>query len=164
MLTHHRLPVCLSIISTDLPVWFTVENDATLYHKGQNRFHLLLREPALHGWEDEPLTTEAPKPLQRGDHRLLWLEISPYRVNMTMQGNENLSYRHFWEQGVFGMSRYWLQGDHNQGHQSLQLRNYTRFLKLEGRSFPERLELDYELWSDKVQLGRYLLTLQIHHQ
>ena len=161
MLTHHRLPVCLSIISTDLPVWFTVQNDATLYQKGQERFHLLLREPRLQGWEEEQSIAENPNLLKRDDHRLLWLEISPYRVNMTMQGNDSLSYRHLWEQGVFGMSRYWLQGNQNNGHQSLQLRNYTRFLKLEGRSFPERLEVDYELWSDKVQLGRYLLTLQI---
>ena len=161
MLTHHRLPVCLSVVSTDLPIWFTVENDATLYQKGQERFHLLLREPALEGWKEKKLTPDSPQLVQKHDRRLLWLEISPYRVSMTMQGNDGLSYRHLWEQGVFGISRYWLQGASLHGHQSLQLRNYTRLLRLEGRLFPRSLELEYELWSDKVQLGRYLLTLQI---
>ncbi|HBE18000.1 MAG TPA: hypothetical protein DEG17_15035 [Cyanobacteria bacterium UBA11149] len=161
MLTHHRLPVCLSVISTDLPIWFTVQNDATLYQKGQQRFHVLLREPPIHPWKKEKSIPDNPHPLQKDSRRLLWLEISPYRVSMTMQGSDSLSYRHLWEQGVFGISRYWLQKDQAEGHQSLQLRNYTRLIELEGSSFPKRLELDYELWSDRVQLGRYLLTLQI---
>jgi hypothetical protein len=40
MLTHHRLPVCLSLISTDLPILSTIETAATLYQQEQGRFHL----------------------------------------------------------------------------------------------------------------------------
>lgn len=164
MLTHHRLPVCLSVVSTDLPIWFTIETAATLYQKERDRFHLLLREPPLPGGESlHPPQTDPTNGVKGTLHRLLWLEISPYRVIMTMQANGNLSYRHRWERGVYGISRYWLQGTSKKNHQSLQLRNYTRMLKLEGHPLPQHLELDYELWSGKVQLGHYLLRLQIHH-
>ncbi|MBE9126364.1 MULTISPECIES: hypothetical protein [unclassified Coleofasciculus] len=164
MLTHHRLPVCLSLVSTDLPLWFTLETAATIYQKDQERFHLLLKEPAIQGLEPEPSIAGDTNPLKRDNHRLLWLEISPYRVNMTMQGKGNVGYRHLWEKGVYGISRYWIQSEPFNGHKSIQLRNYTRMLKLEGRPFPERLELEYELWSEKLHLGHYVLTLQIHHQ
>ncbi|HBB34733.1 MAG TPA: hypothetical protein DDZ80_09835 [Cyanobacteria bacterium UBA8803] len=167
MLTHHRLPVCLSVVSTDLPIWFTIKTAATLYQKDQQRFHLLLREPAVHGWEEtQPRINDAnnnPNPVMGDTNRLLWLEISPSRMIMTMQGNGNLSYRHLWERGVYGISRYWLQADPIKKHQSLQLRNYTRLLTLEGSPLPQYLELDYELWTEKIQLGHYVLTLQIQH-
>jgi hypothetical protein len=91
------------------------------------------------------------------------MEISPYRVIMTMQGNGKLSYRHFWEKGVYGVNRYWLQSDSLQGHEGFRLRNYTRSLKLEGRPLPQHLRLEYELWAEQVQLGRYVLNLDIHH-
>jgi hypothetical protein len=74
-----------------------------------------------------------------------------------------MSYRHLWEPGVFGISRYWLQGDSLKGYESLRLRNYTRSLKLDGRPLPQHLQLEYELWSAKVPLGHYVLNLQIHH-
>jgi hypothetical protein len=163
MLTHHRRPVCLSLVSTDLPVWSTIETAATLYQKDQERFHLLLSEPALPEWEPEQTTTGDTKQPTTKPLRLLWLEISPYRVIMTMQENGRLSYRHLWEQGIYGISRYWLLGDSLKGFESLRLRNYTRSLKLEGRPLPQHLYLEYELWSDKIQLGRYVLNLQIHH-
>jgi hypothetical protein len=163
MLTHHRRPVCLSLVSTDLPVWSTIETAATLYQKDQERFHLLLSEPALPDWEPEQTTTGDTNQPTTKPLRLLWLEISPYRVIMTMQENGRLSYRHLWEQGIYGISRYWLQGDSLKGFESLRLRNYTRSLKLEGRPLPQHLYLEYELWSDKIQLGRYVLNLQIHH-
>jgi hypothetical protein len=163
MLTHHRRPVCLSLVSTDLPVWSTIETAATLYQKDQERFHLLLSEPALPEWEPEQTTTGDTKQPKSKPLRLLWLEISPYRVIMTMQENGRLSYRHLWEQGIYGISRYWLLGDSLKGFESLRLRNYTRSLKLEGRPLPQHLYLEYELWSDKIQLGRYVLNLQIHH-
>lgn len=156
MLTHHRKPVCLSLISTDLPVWSVVETAATLYQKDRERFHLLLTEPPL---QEPQLTEDQP----RSNSRLLWLEISPYRVVMTMQGNAQVSYRHFWEQGIYGISRYWLRSESLQGNEQMRLRNFTRSLTLTGRPLPEHLRLEYELWSAKVQLGHYILNLEIHH-
>ena len=47
MLTHHRKPVLLSLISTDLPVWSVLETAATLYQKDKDRFHLLLTAPPV---------------------------------------------------------------------------------------------------------------------
>jgi hypothetical protein len=163
MLTHHRRPVCLSLVSTDLPIWSTIETAATLYQKDKERFHLLLTEPAILDWEPEPNTSEVANPLQENHPRLLWLEISPYRVIMTMQGNTKLSYRHLWETGVYGISRYWLHSESMKGTAPLRLRNYTRSLILEGQPLPTHLRVEYELWSQKVQLGRYILNLDIHH-
>jgi hypothetical protein len=162
MLTHHRRPVCLSFVSTDLPEWSTIETAATLYQKDQERFHLLLSEPAPPEQTSE-LRTPHTQQAKHEPLRLLWLEISPYRVSMTMQRQGRLSYRHVWEQGVYGISRYWLHSDSAIGHESFHLRNYTRSLKLEGRPLPHTLRLEYELWSERVQLGRYILTLEIHH-
>lgn len=164
MLTHHRRPVSFCLVSTDLPVWSTVETAATLYQKDNERFHLLLTEPTLRDRETE-LETEvvsATNPPSNPDFRLLWMELSPYRVIMTMQGNSNLSYRHVLETGVYGTSRYWLNGDSLTNNGSLRLRNYTRSLNLEGRPLPVSLRVEYELWSEKVQLGRYILSLDIH--
>ncbi len=162
MLTHHRLPVCFSLISTDLPIWSTVETAATLYQKDQERFHLLFSEPHPPEWEPETATPNSHPP-KRNPLRLLWMEISPYRVIMTMQGQGTLGYRHLWERGIYGINRYWLQSDLRKGHEAFCLRNYTRSLTLEGRPLPQRLRLEYELWSEKVQLGRYVLNLEIHH-
>lgn len=159
MLTHHRRPVCLSLVSTDLPIWSTVETAATLYQKDQQRFHLLLNEPSLPDADTAPLDTNQLNPKRR----LLWLEISPYRVIMTMQESGKWSYRHFWEPGVYGVSRYWLQGSSLQGYEVLRLKNYTRSLRLVGRPLPQHLSLEYELWAEKVQLGCYVLNLDIHH-
>ncbi|XZN89496.1 MAG: hypothetical protein ACM65M_17745 [Microcoleus sp.] len=164
MLTHHRKPVSLSLISTDLPLWSVVETAGTLYQKDTDRFHLLLHEPAVldrtfNDSSNEPVsilpTTTKP--------RLLWLEVSPYRVVMTMQGNGKYSYRHCWERGMYGLSRYWLQGESLVTPEQLRLRNFTRQLILTGKPEPEHLRLEYELWSEKVQLGRYILNLEIHH-
>lgn len=163
MLTHSRKPVCLSIVSTDLPVWSTIETAGTLYQKDKERFHLLLTEPAIADKEPEPEAASVASQPTNNNRRLLWLEISPYRVIMTMQGNSNLSYRHLWETGVYGTSRYWLNSDSLTRTQPLHLRNYTRSLKLTGRPMPDRLRVEYELWSQKVQLGRYILNLDIHH-
>ena len=83
MLTQHRIPVCLSLLSFDLPVWSVVETDATLYQKDSDHFHLLLTEPlvVMDEWQGEAEILVPPTP------RLLWLELSPNRVIMTMQGN-----------------------------------------------------------------------------
>lgn len=163
MLTYHRKPVCLSLVSTDLPVWSTVETAATLYQKDRERFHLLLTEPTIKDWEPSPEVTLESDSDQLSSPRLLWLEISPYRVIMTMQGNGQLSYRHLWERGIYGLSRYWLQNELSSSHDQLRLRNFTRSLTLVSRPLPEYLRLEYELWSEKVQLGRYVLNLEIHH-
>ncbi|MFB2919329.1 MULTISPECIES: hypothetical protein [Aerosakkonema] len=162
MLTHHRKPVCLSLVSTDLPIWSVVETSATIYQKDRDRFHLLLSEPPIHEQEavdDSPVEGTIPGV----SPRLLWLEISPRRVIMTMQGNGKLSYRHLWENGVYGLSRYWLHTQLSQGQGQIRLRNLTTDLTLEGRPLPEHLRVEYELWSEKVQLGRYILNLEIHH-
>src|SRR5918998_6468706 len=115
MLTHHRRPVCLSLVSTDMPVWSTVETAATLYQKDKERFHLLFSEPAPPEWEPERKTSGDRNQPKTETCRLLWLEISPYRVIMTMQESGKMSYRHLWEPGVYGISRYWLQGDSLKG-------------------------------------------------
>lgn len=157
MLTHHRKPVCLSLISTDLPIWSVVETAATLYQKDRERFHLLLKEPPI----KERQSTEAVYSVTTP--RLLWLEISPCRVTMTMQGNAQVSYRHFWQEGIYGLSRYWLRSESLQGNQQMRLRNFTTRLTLIGRALPQHLRVEYELWSEKVQLGSYILNLEIHN-
>ena len=159
MLTHHRRPVSLSIVSTDLPVWSGVETIATIYQRDHERFHLLLTEPKVATGQHSDRELNSPDRLPTP--RLLWLEMSPYRITMTMQGDGKLSYRHLWERGTYGISRYWLQdGDAGQGSR-LQLRNFTRQLTLDGKTMPERLHLDYELWSNNLQLGSYVLNLEI---
>lgn len=155
MLTHHRKPVCLSLISTDLPVWSVVQTFATLEQKDSERFHLLLTEPSVQT-EQSTQTQAVTTP------RLTWLEISPYRVIMTMQANNQVSYRHSWEQGIYGTSRYWLPSQSLENGEQLCLRNFTNSLKLIGRPLPQHLRVEYELWSRKVQLGRYILNLEIH--
>ncbi|MCX7596874.1 MAG: hypothetical protein N2235_24655 [Fischerella sp.] len=156
MLTHHRKPVCLSLISTDLPLWSVVEAAATLYQKDRDRFHLLLTAPPVEN-------SKSKQALNSSSPRVLWLEISPHRVTMTMQGNTQLSYRHFWEQGVYGVTRYWLPAESLQPNQPIRLRNFTRNLTLSGHPLPEHLRVEYELWAGKVQLGCYILNLEIHH-
>ncbi|WP_353932488.1 hypothetical protein WJM97_07850 [Okeanomitos corallinicola TIOX110] len=170
MLTHHRKPVCLSMISTDLPVWSVVETSGTLYQKDTDRFHLLLTAPplitceigSLLTSEDPPPATKKPLDLPTSP-RIVWLEISPYRIIMTMQGNTQVSYRHFWEQGVYGVSRYWLPNECLQPNKPIRLRNFTKSLHLIGKNIPENLRIEYELWSEKVQLGHYILNLEIHN-
>ncbi len=170
MLTHHRKPVCLSLISTDLPIWSVVETAGTLYQKDTERFHLLLTAPPLISCEvesvfspEDTLSQTKSKVYAPNSPRILWLEISPYRVIMTMQGNAQVSYRHFWEKGVYGISRYWLPTESLQSSDPIRLRNFTSSLTLNGHPLPEHLRLEYELWSEKVQLGRYILNLEIKH-
>ena len=171
MLTHQRKPVCLSLISTDLPVQSVVETAATLYQKDSQRFHLLLNAPPIKTCQEAKaqnshnafFTPAQTNPRVSSSPRILWLEISPYRVTMTMQGNPHLSYRHFWEKGVYGMSRYWLPNESLQNNQPIRLRNFTRNLSLSGHPLPENLRVEYELWADKIQLGHYILNLEIQH-
>lgn len=154
MLKHHRKTVNLSLISTDLPVWSVVETAATLYQKDTQQFHLLITEPFSNEESTENSVAASPQ--------LLWLNISPYRVTMTKQGNGRVNYRHFWEQGVYGLSRYWVRND-SLASEQMCLRNFTYQLKLTNPTLPEHLRVEYELWSEKIQLGRYILNLEIHH-
>ncbi|OUC12664.1 MAG: hypothetical protein B0A82_21230 [Alkalinema sp. CACIAM 70d] len=160
MLTHFRRPVCLSVMSADLAICSNVETVGTLYQRDAQRFHLLLTEPKV----CEPWTQVEHPGLPSADQlRLIWIEMSPLRVTMTMQGNGKLSYRHLWERNAYGLSRYWLQGDAvGQSHQ-LQLRNFTVGLHLDGNPLPTSLALEYELWSAHSRLGRYTLQLDIQH-
>ncbi len=148
--------VSLSLISTDLPIWNVIEATASLYQKDQERFHLLLDQQKL-PHSTSPFVNHQSK----SDQGLFWLEISPYRVVMTMQSRGKLSYRHFWERGVYGVSRYCLNTDSEQPSQSLRFRNFTRYLKLNSDPFPKNLRIEYEIWSAKVQLGSYILHLNI---
>ena len=159
MLTHYRVPVSLSLVAVDLPLRCLVESAATLYQKDRDQFHLLLHEPRLVDWEldSEAIALPPQKP------RSLWLEVSPYRAVMTMQGQGNYSYRHLWQQGMYGLSRYYLHTDLKSMGSQLRLRNFTRHLKLTGHPLPESLRLEYELWSENLQMGRYVLSLEIHH-
>lgn len=173
MLTHHRKPICLSLVALDLPVWSVVETSATVYEKTPNQFHVLLTEPLI---QSEPrqegkghLNPSLPSGavLEGSDRthtpRLVWLEISPYRVIMTMQGNGTFSYRHYWEQGVYGTSRYWLQDPDLPHNGQLRLRNYTRSLSLFQNPNPQHLRVEYELWAESMQMGRYVLDLEIQY-
>jgi hypothetical protein len=161
MLTYPRKPVTFSLMAIDLPVWSSIETAATLYQKDTERFHLLFSEPVL---EREKRSVVA-SPLPPNRTRLLWLDISPYRLTMTTQGQGHFSYRHLLERGVYGTSRYWLRDPdlgHNRNHQ-LCFRNYTRSLEFDRNPLPSWLRVEYELWSHQVQLGRYVLNLEIHH-
>ncbi len=156
MLVNRYKNVYLSFISTDLPVWNIIEATASLYQKDRERFHLLLNQQNL------PYTPDLrSKALEEHQQGLFWLEISPYRVMMTMQSNGQVSYRHFWEQGVYGVSRYCWNSQSSESSTSIRLRNFTRYLYLEGSPLPKKLQIQYELWSDKVQMGSYVLHLDI---
>jgi hypothetical protein len=155
MLTHHRKPVCLSLMAFDLPLWSVVETAATLYDRGQDQFHLLLTEPAVQGWQEPAEASAIQTP------RLLWLELSPYRVVMTMQGDGKASYRHLWQPGVYGLSRYCLQHQDLRGCEQIRLRNFTRSLLVTGKPLPNQLRIEYELWANTLRLGHYVLNLEI---
>lgn len=149
-------------MSYDLPLWSVVETDATLYQKDQDKFHVLLTEPLVEDFSIEPDQPPLAAALP-ATPRLLWLEISPYRVMMTMQGNGQFSYRHFWEQGIYGISRYWLQTGSLNGSYQMRLRNFTRHLKLQGNPLPQQLRIEYELWTEQLQIGHYVMNLEILH-
>ncbi len=81
MLTHQRKPVCLSLISTDLPVQSVVETTATLYQKDSQRFHLLLNAPPIKTEQEAKpqnsqnvlFTTTQSNPRASSSPRILWL-------------------------------------------------------------------------------------------
>lgn len=159
MLAHNHNKVYLSLLSTDLPLWHIVESKASLYQKDRDKFHLLLTQKNC---LSSTLTQENQSiACNQVKKELFWLEISSSRVIMTMQSQGKLNYRHFWEKGAYGTSRYWLNNDSSAKSNSLRLRNFTRYLKLEGQPMPTSLQIEYELWSAKQQLGFYILHLDI---
>ncbi|MEM6502437.1 MAG: hypothetical protein AAF685_11430 [Cyanobacteria bacterium P01_C01_bin.89] len=186
MFARHRKLVNLSLISLDLPLQSSIRTTAVLYRKDRERCHILFSEPLLaetpssdapNGQPNSP--DETPQRPQENQNlfglapssqsgsvetlrdRHLWLEISPYRAILTMQGNGGFSYRHLWEQGVYGTSRYWLQTSKNRPHEQLRLRNFTRSYAMEGKGIPQSFRLEYELWTQKLSLGRYVLSLEV---
>ena len=161
MLAHNCNTVYLSLLSTNLPLWHIIESKASLYQRDRDKFHLLLNQESSLPSSSLLENKEETDLINSSQQQLLWLEISPYRVIMTMQSQGKLSYRHFWEKGVYGTSRYLLNDDPPEKSGSLRLRNFTRYLKLEGQPFPTSLQIEYELWSAKLQLGCYVLHLDI---
>ncbi len=191
MFARHRKLVSLSLISLDLPLQSSVRTTAVLYRKDRERCHILFSEPLLaDGSESQPPNQPqpssdppqlppsppsqktrnpfglAPSSQEQGSletvrDRHLWLEISPYRAILTMQGNGGCSYRHLWALGGYGTSRYWLQSNKNRPHDQLRLRNFTRSYTMEGQGIPRAFRLEYELWAQKISLGRYVLNLEV---
>lgn len=155
MLVNCHRTVHLSWISTDLPVWTTIEARASLYQKDGERFHLLLTQQNL------PHSVSPLEESNRLHQGLFWLEVSPYRVMMTMQSDGKLSYRHFWEKGVYGVSRYCLNTSLDCPNKSLRFRNFTRYLEVDTDPVPTSLRIQYEMWSQNVNLGSYILHLNI---
>ncbi|MEM1367682.1 MAG: hypothetical protein AAGG02_06625 [Cyanobacteria bacterium P01_H01_bin.15] len=168
MLSYYRKPVSFSFLSTNLPILKSVEATATLYQKDQERFHLLLNDP-LGCPPDLAMAPACPKtPTQKqisnsqNPKRLLWLEFSAHRAILTTQGDGDIGYRHYWQTGVTGISRYWLhryRGDSG----SFRLQNYARGITLTGQKFPESLRIDYELRTPQMMLGHFVIHLEIHH-
>ncbi len=157
MLTEQRRTVLLSLTSPSLAIACEVEAIATLVQNDATHFHLLLPEAVV---QDFCPIRESAAPLHH-NVRLLWLELSPYKVTLTLQGAGYFSYRHTWSRGVYGTSQYWLRRDAAQLNSVMQFRNFTRTLIWEHYPLPSRLYIDYELWSGLQQLGRYVLNLEI---
>ena len=155
MLVNRYQTVSLSFISTDLPVWNTIVAKASMFQKDKERFHLLLEQ------QDLPHSIVPSLNESKSQQGMLWLDISPYRVMMTMQSNSKLSYRHFWEQGVYGTSRYCLNTDVDLPGKSIQFRNFTRHLRIENSLYPKNIRIEYELWAGDGRLGSYLMHLEI---
>ena len=153
MLTQNRLPVSLSLLSTDLPLLNTIETEAVIQQNSPEKFHILLNA------SDIPCSIVGSAP-QGNFRQLLWLELSPNRAVMTVQGIGHFAYRHFWERGVYGKSQYWLN---NGDHPKFTLRNYTREFQLIQGELPQYFRLRYELWTGKLKMGHYALHLEIYH-
>jgi hypothetical protein len=160
MLSHPK-SVSLLFTAIDLPLWSGLETTATLYQKDQEQFHLLMTEPVVLDRalpdRDRVITTTSTLTTPR----LLWLDFSPYRATLTMQGNGNLSYRHHWERGLYGLSRFSLCSNTRHQNRPLCLRNFTRDLSFKGHPLPTELRVEYELWSERTQIGRYVVSLEI---
>lgn len=153
---HQSVTVHLAFISAvnDLPVWNIIEAQASMFQNEAERFHLLLEQ------QDLPQSSFAK--VEQAHQGMFWLDISPYQISMTMQSNSRLSYHHFWSRGIYGTSRYCLNTQSNLPSQLLNLRNFTRFLEVDSNPFPRQVRIEYEMWSDKVNLDSSILYLEIN--
>lgn len=158
MLTHHR-SVSISFMSTNLPILHNIESAATLYERENKKFHLVLSSGNM---LIAPSEKDPTFNVDKNQKSLLWLEISPYRVILTQQGKECVNYRYFWEPGVYGINKYWLNDSFSQENHNFRLRNFTRNLSVKGNPVPESLRIDYELWSDRLNLGHYVFHLEMN--
>lgn len=163
MLTDHR-SISLSYLSTNLEILVHLDAIATLYQREHNRFHLVLNNVEFSKITDDTNFYFPKENQEENGKNLIWLEISPFRVIMTQQNKKGVNYRHYWERGIYGKSRYWLNenGENNQAKDSIYLRNFTRNLTLRGTSTPESLRIEYELWSNHLNLGHYVLHLEVN--
>ena len=145
MITEY-LSVSFSYLSTNLSLLAHLDTIATVYQRQKNTYHLVLADVDFgivneFSREDNLFSASTTSK----NKNLIWLEISPYRVIMTQQNQEGLNYRHFWEKGVYGISRYWLNNntDNEIKQYAMQLRNFTRNLTVKGLSIPEAIRIEY---------------------
>ncbi|BAQ59841.1 hypothetical protein GM3708_247 [Geminocystis sp. NIES-3708] len=163
MLTEYR-SISLSYISTNLEILAHLDAIATVYQRDHDKFHVVISNIDFANAFDNTETKVLRSKNNRSNKNLLWLEISPYRVIMTQQNRNSVNYRHFWERGIYGKSRYWINNDADDNNQQncLHLRNFTRSLTLTDKSLPKSLRIEYELWSNHLNLGNYVLHLEIN--
>jgi hypothetical protein len=154
---HTTVTVNLALISKDLPFGSEIKTKASMWQKDAERFHLLLNQQQL----PQSIATQAEEKNDVLQWGIFWLDISPYQVTMTMQSDGELSYRHFWERGIYGTSKYCLNTESNLPSQSLILRNFTRSLTVHSDLYPSLVRIEYEMWSAQLHLGSYILQLQI---
>lgn len=160
MLVNRYQTVYLSFIATDLPIWNVIEATASLYQTEPDKFYLLLNQQNSNSTQSAANLTSLEHQ-DKSEVGLFWLEITPNRIMLTMQSHNRLSYRHFWEKGTSGVSRYCLTEESDRSSTSLRFRNFTRYLKVEQDPFPSNIRIEYELWSKRIQLGSYILHLDI---
>ncbi|MEO1131767.1 MAG: hypothetical protein AAFX40_03570 [Cyanobacteria bacterium J06639_1] len=152
MLVRLKAPVTLSW-SNDSTVLHSLEAAAgTLYRRRPGHFNLVLAEPAVN--------THATTP------RLLWLNIAPQGLTITMQGDGACSYRHALKLHQASTSTYWLQG-----MGKLQFCNYTSDLVVQYRAMPQssdrllpvpiNVRAQYKLRTGKDQFSHYCIDLAI---
>lgn len=163
MLTDYR-SISLCYLSTNLEILVHLDAIATLYQKDHHRFHIVLNNVEFSKIKDDSNFYFPTENQEENGKNLIWLEISPFRVIMTQQHKHGVNYRHYWEKGIYGKSRYWLNenGDNDRASDSIYLRNFTRNLTLKGASNPESLRIEYELWSNHLNFGHYVLHLEIN--
>lgn len=163
MLTEHR-SISLSYISTNLEILAHLDTIATVYQREQNKFHVVINNVDFSNGFDTREITVLKNKNHENSKNLLWLEISPYRVIMTQQNRHSVNYRHFWERGIYGKSRYWINTDVDSNNQQnyLHFSNFTRSLTFVNKSTLKSLRLEYELWSNDLNLGNYILHLEIN--
>jgi len=161
MITEYR-SVSLCYLSTNLSLLANLDTIATIYQPKENTYHLVLSNVDYTQVNDFPTEKTLSSSTSKAKN-LIWLEISPYRVIMTQQNQHELNYRHFWEKGVYGISRYWLNNNNNikDTQEKIQLRNFTRNLTVTGKSIPSTLRIEYELWTNGLNFGNYILHLEI---